>query len=311
LPQASGAETKIALRNLGAIDATVNVIGTTANGEKLTAQSTIPAKKFGEVSFKTNNKVLRAEIDTDKFYPQTDYSDDVAPRDFNESDSLAVIKRAFDKQDYATTEKSARMSLVSYARFDDARIWLGRALLAEGKTAEAEKEFRTALDEKLPTARTLAWANEGLGEIALKANQNAQATQFFNEAIKANAEYGTNLAARAGLNKINSTSTADEGIKAFFAQFDKAAISGRKADVDAMILSGEIPKFSGGISGQAQEWTTKVTRVDKLDANTAVAEVNLNIKLINKEPQSGIAVFLLSKIGNSWKLSGVESFEVR
>lgn len=312
LPQASGAETKMALRNLGSIDAqAVSVLATTASGEKLTAQTTIRAKSFGEITFKTTSKIVRAEIDTDKLYPQTDYSDDVAPSDFNESDTITVIKRAFDKQDFAAAEKSARAALNSYPRFDDARTWLGRALSAEGRAAEAEKEFRAALDEKLPTARSLAWASVGLGEIASKANQTAPATQYFNEAIKANAEYGATLAARTGLNKGGAASTSDEDIKAFFAQFDKAAISGRKADVDALILSGEIPKFSGGISGQAQEWTTKVLRVDKLDANSAVAEVSLNVRLLNKEPASGTAVFLLTKVGNAWKLSGVESFEVR
>ncbi|MGI8786451.1 MAG: tetratricopeptide repeat protein [Pyrinomonadaceae bacterium] len=311
LPQSSGAETKLALRNLGSIDATVTVAATTANGEKLTGQSTVRAKSFGEINFKTNNKIVRAEIDTEKLYPQTDYSDDVAPSEFKESDQIAAIKQAFDKQDYASAEKYARTALNAYPRFDDARTWLGRALSAEGKTAEAEREFRAVLDEKLPTARSLAWANVGLGEIALKANQTTQAAQFFNEAIKANADYGATLAARTGINKTSSSAAIDESVKSFFEQFDKAAISGRKADVDALILAGEIPRFSGGISGQAQEWTTKVTRVEKLDANTALAEVNLNIKLINKDATSGTAVFVLSKVGGVWKLSGVDSFEVR
>ncbi len=151
----------------------------------------------------------------------------------------------------------------------------------------------------------------GLGEITLKSNQNSQAVNFFTEAIRANAEYGATLAARAGLNRISAASGMDESVKTFFAQFDKAAISGRKADVDALILSGEMAKFSGGISGQAQEWTTRVLRVDKLDANNALAEVNLNIKLLNKNAESGTAVFLLSKVGGGWKLSGVEIFEVR
>ena len=311
LPQTNGGETKIALRNLGAIDVTINVTATTQSGEKLTTQSTIRAKSFGEVIFKTDKKIVRAEIDAEKFYPQTDYSDDVAPREFETSDVIAVIKRSFDQQDYAKAEKNARTALQSAPRFDDARIWLARALLAQNKTAEAEREFRAVLDEKLPTARSLAWANVGLGEIAVKNNQNAQAASFFNEAVKADAEYGATLAARNGLTKINAASTIDESIKAFFAQFDKAAVSGRKADVDALILSGEMTRFSGGISGQAQEWNTKVVRVDKLDANNALAEVTLNIRLLNKSAESGTAVFQMSKIGGIWKLSGVEIFEVR
>ncbi len=311
LPQSDGAQSKIALRNTGSVDATVNILALTANSEKLTAQSTIPAKSFGEVIFKTANKIVRVEIDNDKFYPQTDYSDDVAPREFNESDTLLAIKRAFDKQNFPEAEKNALAALKSMPRFDDARTYLARSYLAEGKTGEAEKEFRAVLDEKLPTARSLAWANLGLGEISAKAGQKTQAAGFFEEAIKADAEYGATLAARQGRNNAASATVSDETIKGFFAQFDKAAISGRKADLDAMILSGEIPRFSGGIAGQAQEWTTKILQVDKYDANNVLVEANLNIRLLNKSAESGIAIFRLAKIGNGWKVSGIEMFEVR
>ncbi|MCY7377522.1 MAG: tetratricopeptide repeat protein [Pyrinomonadaceae bacterium] len=309
-PQSNGAETKIALRNLGAIDATVNITATTASGEKLTAQSTILAKKFGEVSFKTNNKIVRAEVDTDKFYPQIDYSDDVAPREFEDSDVVVAVKRAFDQQDFAKAEKNARIALQNAPRFDDIRTWLGRALAAQGKTADAEKEFRAVLEEKLPTARSLAWANVGLGEIALKNNQNSNAAKFFDDAVKADAEYGATLAARQGRIKANASAATDESIKSFFAQFDKAAVSGSRVNLDAMIISGEIPKFAGGIAG-AQEWQTKVLQIDKTDADNALVETNLNIKLLNKDAESGTAVFRLAKVGGNWKLSGVEIFEVR
>jgi tetratricopeptide (TPR) repeat protein len=310
LPQSNGAETKLALRNTGTIDATVNILATTANGEKLTTQATIPAKSFGEVSFKTPNKIVRAEIDSDKYYPQTDYSDDVAPREFDENDQLSVIKRAFDKQDYQGAEKNALTILKTMPRFDDARTILARAYLAEGKTADAEREFRAVLDEKLPAARNLAWANVGLGETSLKAGQKAQANTFFDEAIKADAEYGATLAARQGRNTVGANVLTDESVKAFFAQFDKAAVSGRKADIDNLIAPGEIPKFAGGIAG-AQQWTTTIRQVDKYDANSVLVETNLNIKLLNKSEESGTAVFRLIKIDSGWKLSAIEMFEVR
>lgn len=310
LPRTEGAETKVALRNTGTIDATVNVIATTSSGGKLSAQTTIPAKSFGEVSFKTSDKIVRTEIDSDKLYPQTDYSDDIAPQEFAESDSLLAVKRAFDKQDFANAEKFARTVLQSVPRFDDVRILLGRALLAQGKVTDAEREFRTVLDEKLPTARSLAWANEGLGEVVLKTGQNAQAAKFFEETIKADAEYGATLAARAGRNKASVTTAIDESIKSFFAQFDKAAISGSKAELDALIVAGEIPRFAGGVAG-AQIWQTKILQVDKTDTNNALVEVNLSIQLLNKNAESGTAVFRLAKVGNNWKLSGVEIFEVR
>ena len=79
----------------------------------------------------------------------------------------------------------------------------------------------------------------------------------------------------------------------------------------ALIAPGEISRFSGGISGQAQEWTTKIVQVDKLGTNSVLVEAELNIKLLNKSPESGTAVFRLVKMGNTWKLAGVEMFEVR
>ncbi len=311
LPQVSGSESKLALSNSGSVDATVNVVATLANGEKMTAQTTIPAGKFGEIIFKTTNKIVRAEIDTEKLYPQTDYADDVVPREFDDGDAFLVIKRSFDKQEFAATEKNALIVLKMMPRYDDVRILLARALLAQGKNAEAEKEFRAVLDEKLPTARSLAWANVGLGDINIKSGQKLQAFSFYSEAIKADAEYGATLAARQGRNNSNSTASIDESVKTFFAQFDKAAISGSKANLDALIVSGEMTRFAGAIAGQAQDWTSKVLQVDKLDANNALVEVQLNIRLLNKSAESGVAVFRVVKIGSNWKLSGIEAFEVR
>ena len=311
LPQASGGQTKIALRNAGSIEAVVNIIATTAGGEKLSTQATIPAKSFAEVNFKTNDKIVRAEIDTDKFYPQIEYSDDVAPREFFESDPIVVIKRNFDKQDYTSAARDARKVLNVKPNFDEARLLLARSLLAQGKLTDAQKEFQTILDEKLPTARSLAWANLGLGDISLKTNQNAKAKTYFNEAIKADGDYGATLLARNGRNDAKDTTNINESIKTFFNQFDKAAVSNSKAAVDALVVPGEVNKFANGIGLQAQVWNTQITQVDMLNANTALVEAKLNVRLINKDEESGTAVFKVSKIGSNWKLSGVEIFEVR
>lgn len=311
LPQLNGGETKVALRNSGSVEAQINVIATTVSGENLSAQATIPAKGFGEAIFKTNNKIVRTEVDKDKLYPQTEYSDDMAPRQFDESDALLVIKRAFDKQDFTGAEKNARIVLQSSPRFDDARIFLARSLLTQNKTAEAEKEFQSVLNENLPTARSLAWANVGLGEIGLKNAQSANAVKYFGEAIKADAEYGANLAARQGRSRTNNSIVIEEGIKNFFAQFDKAAVSNRKTDVQSLLLSGEVAKFAAGLSGQTEQWQTKIIHIDKFDDINILVETNLNVKLLNRQSESGTAVFRLARIGNTYKLSGVEMFEVR
>lgn len=311
LPIQSGGDWKVALRNTGPFDVTVNVTALLANGERMSAPATIKARSFGEVVFRTGQKVNRVEVDPDKFYPQTDYSDDIAPRETTDSDLLLAVKRSFDKQEYAAAETTARLVLREFPRFDDVRILIGRSLLAQNKTAEAEREFRAILDERLPTARSIAWANVGLAEIASRAGQNAQAAKFAEDAILADGEYGASLAARAVRKKVKPTSAADETVKAYFAQFDKAAISNRKTELEALAAAGDVSRFTSGISGQAVEWKTDVLYVDRMDANNIWVETNLAIKLLNKEPETGMAVYRLTRSGSGWKLAGVDIFEVR
>lgn len=311
LPQPTGAETKVALRNSGSLDVTVNVEAKLSSGETMAAPVSIKAKSFGEVAFRTPNKVTRVEIDPEKYYPQTEYSDDVAPREFTDSDAQLAVKRSFDKQEYAKTEAAALIVLGEQPRFDDVRILLARSLLALGRNADAEREFKAVLDEKLPTARSLAWANVGLAEIAAKANQNAQAVKYAEAAIAADAEYGASLAARAVRNRTGSPPPANEAVNSFFSQFDKAAAANKKADLESLSVPGEVSRFISGIAGQTTEWKTQVLHVDKIDDETMVVETSLGVKLLNREPESGTAVFRLTRIGNTWKLSSVDMFEVR
>jgi tetratricopeptide (TPR) repeat protein len=308
LPQGN----KVALRNTGSIAVNVNVLAVTDKGERLVEKTSVMPKSFGEVTFKTASKIVRTEIDPEKYFPQTDFSDDVAPREFTDHNPITAVKRAFDKQDYATAEKNARTILQNQPQLDDVRTWLGRALLAENKLSEAEREFKAALETKLPTPNTLAWANVGLGDIALKSNRTADASKYFTEAIRADGEYGATYAARLGAQKSGSGGI-DETVKGFFNQFDKAASSARKTEVEALVLTGEIPRFSGGVvGGQPERWETQVLRTDKIDANHTVAETSLSVKRLgNENIETGTAVFVLAKVGNVWKLAGVEVFEVR
>ncbi len=311
LPVPGSGETKVALRNTGGIDATVTVVATMANGQRMEAAATIKSFSYGDVVFKTPNKVVRVEVDSDKLYPQTEYSDDVAPRETTDTDLLLAVKRNFDKQDFAGAETTAKTVLASMPRADDVRVLLGRSLLALGRTAEAEKEFRAVLDEKLPSSRSLAWANNGLADIAVRANQNDQAAKFVEAAILADAEYGASLAARNLRSKAAMATPVDPGVKTFFTDFDKAVVSNRKADVEALVISGDVAKFASGVSGSSEQWQTQIKQVDRLDANNVLVEANLNIKMLTREAESGLAVFRLTKVGGVWKLSGVDMFEVR
>ena len=311
LPQNAGGETRVQLRNTGATDANVDIAATTASGQRLISPTTLKATSYGEAVIKSTEPVVRVEVDPDKLYPQTDYSDDVKPQEATDSDPLLAVKRAFDKQEYGGAETLARTLMRDYPRFDDLRVILGRSLLAQNKNTEAEKEFKAVLDEKLPTARSLAWANVGLAEAASKAGQNEAAIKYAETAIATDAEYGASFAARNIRSKLSAASAVDPAIKAFFTDFDKAAAANRKADVESLAMPGEVTRFVNGLSGSTEQWQTVVRQVDRIDANTVLVEANMSIKLLNKELETGVAVFRLTKAGNGWKLSAVDMFEVR
>ncbi|HYX43128.1 MAG TPA: tetratricopeptide repeat protein, partial [Pyrinomonadaceae bacterium] len=142
LPQQKGAQWVSALRNTGSVDANVAVAATTATGEHLTAQVTIPAHNFGEASFNANARLTRVEVDPDKLYPQLDYTNDIAPRVVTSGDPLVEADTKFIAQKFADAETAARQVIALTPSLQDAHILLARALLAQNKMDEAEREFR-------------------------------------------------------------------------------------------------------------------------------------------------------------------------
>jgi hypothetical protein len=315
LPQQRGGEWFSALRNIGSTDATVTVIASTETGQQLSIEATVPAKNFAEAVFKTASRPMRIEIDPDKLYPQLDYSNDVVPRGRDLSDALGEATRQFGAQDYVRAETVAREIILMAPRLQDARVLLGRALLGQNKIEEAEKIFRAELDEALPTPLTLAWSSIGLAEISLKRGQQAEAAKRFNDAVRADAEYASSLAARAGRIRAESvnagTPPVDDAARAFITQLDQAIISGKKAELDPRIMPGELVRFVNGVIGtQPEIWQTKVLRTEALDANLVAADVSIRAKQLGQE-QSGTAVLILSRAGGAWKLAGIELFEVR
>lgn len=315
VPEQKGGQWASALRNTGSVDAVVSITAVTASGERLATQATIPTRNFSETLFSTNSRIVRVEVDPEKLYPQVDYSNDIAPRSSSAADPLVDATTKFVKQDFAGAEAGAREMLLSSLQMQEARILLARSLLAQNKMDEAEKEFRAVLDERLPTPNTLAWGNIGLAEIALRRGQAAEASRRFNEAVRADAEYASTLNARLGRIKAEVAAKAapapDESARAFVSQLDQAIKSGRKADLDAVILPGELTTFSKGIVGsQPEAWVTQVVRTEQLDANRIAVDVSLNTKEFGRE-QAGTAVLILQRVGTEWKLAGIELFEVR
>ncbi len=313
LPQQRGAEWVSALRNLGSIDVTVTVAATTDRGEQLTTEVTVPAKNFGEAVFKTPAKIVRIEVDPDKFYPQLDYGNDAVPRGKDLSQALNEASLQLGAQDFAKAEATARAMLATAPRFQEAQIILARALLGQNRTEDAEKLFLAALSEPLPFAATLAWANIGLGEIALKRNQAAEAVKRFNDAVIASRDYPSSLAARAARIRAetvaNSAPPIDETARTFITQLSQAVVSNKKAELESRVVPGELMRFINASIG-TETWDTKVVRTEQLNSNLIAADVQIHANKLGTVGQ-GTAVLLLARTPSGWKLSGIELFEVR
>jgi hypothetical protein len=315
LPHLEGGQWVSALRNLGSIEAVVNVQGTTDSGQKASAQATIPAHDFGQVVFKNASKITRVEIDPEKFYPQLEYANDVAPKTVEVATALAEATRLFGAQESVKAEALARELLASSPRLQEARIVLARALLAENKIDDAEREFRQLADERLPTPAALAWSGIGLGEIALKRGQAAEAARYFSEGVRADADYASTLAGRAARIRAEAGTSAapaiEESVRTFVGQLDTAIRSGRQADIVPLVVSGELVGFVRGVIGtQPEAWQTRVLRAEALGSNRVALDVAITSKQLGAE-HSGTAVLILTRVGGGWKLNAIDFFEVR
>jgi hypothetical protein len=313
LPQQRGGEWVAALRNLGSTDAVTRATATTASGEQLSVDVVVPNRNFGEAVFKTPAKLVRVEIDPDKLYPQLDYSNDTSPRERDVQDGLAEATRQFGAQDYVKAETIAREILTGVPNLQEARIILARALLGQNRNDEAEKLFRMALEDVLPTPATLAWGNIGLGEIAMRKGQAAEAARRFNDGVRVDADYASSLAARAGRIKAETaanTLPVDAGVRTFIGQLDQAILSGKKPEIDSRVVSGELVRFMNGVVGtQPEIWQTRVLRTEQLNTNLVAADVSLETKTLGAQ-HSGTALLLLTRVDGNWKLLGIELFEV-
>jgi tetratricopeptide (TPR) repeat protein len=302
------------LRNTGSFDVDVTVQAITESGERLSATSRVPAKDFGEAQFRTGSKIARVEVDPEKLYPQVNYANDVVPAG---PDAAEAVKQARAQltQTPAGAEGLARAVLARAPTDEEARIVLARALVEEGRLDEAEREFRAALDAPLPLPATLAWSDIGLGEIALKRNRPADAARLFDEAARSDAEYASTFAARAERMKAEAASGAppapDEQIKSAVAALDAAIRAGHKADIEALLVPGELKSFSNGIVGtQPEIWQTRLLRTEAMGPDLVAADVTLTARTLGRD-QSGPAVYVFLRTPSGWKLVEVPIFEVK
>ncbi len=316
LPQQRGPEWVSALRNTGAQSVTVTVAAATDAGQQLTTEVTMPAQDFGAAHFKTTAKLVRVEVDPDKLYPQIDYANDIAPRGPWVDGGLEEVTRAFANSDYAHAETVARTMLQTTPLMQEARIFLARALLEQNKLADAEREFRLALDDKLPLPAALAWGAYGLGEIALRKGQSAEALQRYTEAVRAEGGYAPTLAARTARLKAEavpgaSVNAPDEAVKQFLTQLDQAIRNGRKSEIEALVVPGELLDFTKGfVKIQPELWQTRLLRTEPVSGERIAADISITAKAEGRD-KTITAVYLLARTGGQLRLAEIPIFEER
>lgn len=302
------------LRNTGSFDVDVTVQALTETGERLTATAHVPAKDFGEAQFRTASKIVRVEVDPEKLYPQVNYANDVVPAGPNAAEALEQARGQLSQQP-AQAEQAARAVLARMPSNEDARIVLGRALVEEGRLDDAEREFHAALELPLPLPTTLAWADIGLGEVALRRNRPADAARLFDAAVRTGAEYATTFTARTERLKaeaaVGTPPAPDAQIKAAVAALDAAIQSGHKTEIEGLIVPGELQSFSRGIVGtQPEIWQTRLLRTETLGPDLVAADVSLTARTLGRD-QAGPAVYIFVRTPTGWKLSEVPIFEVK
>ena len=284
LPQQQGGELTAALRNLGSTDAVVNVTATTSTGQSITAQATVPTHDFGQVSFKNATGIVRIEIDPEKFYPQLDYANDVAPKALDVAVSLAEANRLYGTQEFAKAEALARQLLAASPKLQEGHVILGRALLAENKIDDAEKEFNQLLNDSLPTPVSLAWASLGLGGVALR-RSNAEAAQLPMHSRRRRIRKTLTRAERLKLNRGNS----GRGGAYFINQLTPLCAAAVSRDLAAD--SSEL-RFVHQVVGLSLKRDTRVLRTGQLDANRVAVDVALTTRQLGVD-HTGTAVFIL------------------
>jgi hypothetical protein len=103
----------------------------------------------------------------------------------------------------------------------------------------------------------------------------------------------------------------DEQVKTAVANLDTAIKAGRKAEIEAQLVAGELTSFTKGLSGIPPElWQTKVVRTEQLDPNRVAADVVLSARVSGRN-QEGPAVYVFARTPAGWKLYEIPIFEVR
>ena len=309
---ANGVESTVT--NFGTGDFTVEIVATNEKGEKIPRTVTVKASEFGSVNFPAGANIKTIEVDPDKIYLQSDYSNDSFPRRPSQSEAFGQANLAFSKNDFATAEAKARESLSATPDAPTLQALLGRAMLAQKKNDEAAKVFNEALKAEPLPIQAYGWAQMGLAELAMQQNKFPEAARHYRYAAAADLDAATTIAARDGALKAERGASAvkiPEDIRAFLQKFDAAVLQGSSAAVDQFVELGNLKKFAKGlVVRKPSAWVTEALRAEEWDASRTAVDVTLKIKIDGKD-HAGRAVYVISRAGGKLLLSEVPTFDVK
>src|SRR5215813_12491978 len=309
---ANGVESTVT--NFGTGDFTVEIVATNEKGEKIPRTVTVKASEFGSVNFPAGANIKTIEVDPDKIYLQSDYSNDSFPRRSSQSEAFGQANLAFSKNDFATAEAKARESLSATPDAPTLQALLGRAMLGQKKNDEAAKVFNDALKAEPLPIQAYGWAQMGLAELAMQQNKFPEAARHYRYAAAADLDAATTISARDGALKAERGSGAvkiPEDIRAFLQKFDAAVLQGSSTAVNQFVELGNLRKFAQSlVVRKPSSWVTEALRAEEWDAHRTAVDVTLKIKIDNKD-YAGRAVYVISRAGGKLSLSEVPTFDVK
>ncbi|MFN0088442.1 MAG: hypothetical protein ACKVX9_23835 [Blastocatellia bacterium] len=309
---ANGIESTIA--NFGTGDFTVDVLATRENGEQMRQKVTVKASEYGAITFPAGTAIKLIEVDPDSLFLQADYTNDQFPRIASQSEAFGLANVAYSKNDFAAAEARAREGLAATPNDPTIQALLGRALLAQKKTEEAARLFETALKSEPLPIQAYGWSHLGLAEIALLANNHAEAARHYRFAAAADLDAATTITARDGAQKAERAANAiqiPEDIKAFLLRFDAAVLQGQAVSVNPFVELGNLRKFAQSlVIRKPSVWATEALRTEEWDANRTAIDVALKIKIEGRD-YAGRALYVVTRSGGKVTLSEVPVFDVK
>lgn len=314
LPATKPGVQSVNLRNLGTGDVTVNVLSVTASGKQVSTPVMVPSESLATAEVQTAEKIVSVEVDPEKFIIQTNYDNDARDGDMKTTRTSAQSLlnssiAAFNKTQYAEAETMLRQALRAEPRSPVLQAWLARTLVAQKKMDEAAVQANAAIKVDPPVGSALAWARVVLGQVAMARNQAVDALRHFRAAVVEADDTAAQVAAHDGLIQAQRTagvaSEADESVRTFITQLDAAIKQPESDKLFALAVRANLKRFVQGLTvSRPGSWSTEILHVDRIDANRVAVNVGLKV-IAEGRDQAGTALFILTRLGNTWVLEDV------